>query len=200
MQKLHLQAYMANQWYIQKSQVAHDTSVTMRIVLWTVQLIEAMHGIVHYTGKTTLTILSNSNKTIRNTISVSLLSVRGNTARDDSPPPVKLRRLQGDVKQSAMYRGIISKRAFSSPRDTGQFQFANPAKWSKNESIQPSQLPEREKMSTGLKNNPHFYEPMSSAAREYVNVCQRENRSRIAQKVRLLFHILILLQFPPVWS
>ena len=51
-------------------------------------------------------------------------------------------------------------------------------------------------MSTGLKNNPHFYEPMSSAAREYVNVCQRENRSRIAQKVRLPFHFLILLKFP----
>ena len=50
-------------------------------------------------------------------------------------------------------------------------------------------------MSSGLKNNPHFYEPMSSAAREYVNVCQRENRSRIAQKVRLPFHISISLQF-----
>ena len=42
MQKVHLQAYMANLWYVRTSQIAYDTSVTMRIVLWTVWLIEAM--------------------------------------------------------------------------------------------------------------------------------------------------------------
>ena len=42
MQKVHLQAYMANLWYVLTSQIAYDTSVTMRIVLWTVWLIEAM--------------------------------------------------------------------------------------------------------------------------------------------------------------
>lgn len=145
-------------------------------------------------------LLSNSNKTIRNTISVSLLSVRENTARDDSHPLVKLRRLQGDVKQSAMYRGIISARGFfQAPVTQANFNLPTRPNGQKK-SIQPSQLPEREKMSSGLKNNPHFYEPMSSAAREYVMFVKGKTGPEQLKRYVYLSIFRYHYNFPPVWS